>query len=168
MLHVEESIVIDRAPHDVWDYITAPANDTVWMKNVIEFEADWQEQPRVGDRTRRVAKIAGRRCEMTCQVTEVLPREMFAWKSVEAPFPFENGFRIEETEGGTRVTFYGKTPGMMGFFGKLADPIVARMFSRDMRSNLENLRSLLEATSSRAKAVHVRAEGEMTPIQRAD
>ena len=39
---------------------------------------------------------------------------------------------------------------MRGFFGKLADPIVARMFSRDMRSNLEALRSLLEATSSKA------------------
>lgn len=51
------------------------------------------------------------------------------------------------------MTFYGKTPGMRGFFGKLADPIVARMFSRDMRSNLETLCSLLEAKGSKAKAV---------------
>lgn len=29
MLHVEESILIDRATPDVCDYITDPANDTV-------------------------------------------------------------------------------------------------------------------------------------------
>lgn len=144
MPRVEESIVIARTPKEVWDYVTDPAHDAVWMSNVVEYEADWEQEPQVGDGTRRVARVAGRRCEMTCAVTEVVPGEMFAWKSVEAPFPFENAFRVEETEEGTRLTFYGKTEGMRGFFGKLADPIVARMFSRDMRSNLENLKTILE------------------------
>lgn len=36
---------------------------------------------------------------------------------------------------------------MSGFFGKLADPVVARMFSRDMRSNLHRLKEVLEESS---------------------
>lgn len=144
MIRIEETVAIERPTSDVWDYITNPENDTIWMSNVLEFEADWDDQPRVGDTTRRVARVAGRRCEFTTEITDVDAGEMFEWKSIEAPFPFENGLRIEETGGGTRLTFYGRTPGMRGFFGKLADPLVARIFSRDMRSNLERLKNLLE------------------------
>lgn len=144
MIRIEETVVIERETSDVWDYITNPENDTAWMSNVLEFEADWDHQPRVGDTSRRVARVAGRRCEFTTEITDVDSGAMFEWRSVEAPFPFENGLHLEATGGGTRLTFYGRTPGMRGFFGRLADPLVARMFSRDMRSNLERLKSLLE------------------------
>ena len=36
--------------------------------------------------------------------------------------------------------------GMSGFFGKLADSLVALMYQRDMNSNLANLKAILEAT----------------------
>lgn len=147
MLRIEEAVVIERPAVEVWDFITNPDNDTVWMSNVLEYEAGWDRQPRVGDGTRRVARVAGRRCEFTTEITEVVEGEMIGWKSVEAPFPVENGLRLEETGGGTLLTFYGRTPGMSGFFGKLADPVVARMFSRDMRSNLHRLKEVLEESS---------------------
>lgn len=145
MIHLEESVVIDRTPSEVWSYITDPANDRRWMSNVLEFEADWQDEPQVGDHSRRVARVAGRRCEFTAEVTEVDPGTRFSWKSLEAPFPFQNGFRLESAGAGTRVTFWGETPGMGGFFGRLADPVVARMFARDIRSNLRRLQGLLES-----------------------
>lgn len=144
MLRIEETVLIGRPALQVWNYVTNPENDTVWMSNLLEYQADWDEQPQVGDGTRRVARIAGRRCEFTAEITEVVPGEALGWKSVDAPFPFHNGLRLEKTEDGTRLTFHGRTPGMRGFFGKLADPIVARMFGRDMASNLQRLKEILE------------------------
>jgi len=147
MIRIEEMVHIERAPHDVWSYVTDPDKDTVWMSNVIEYEAEWETEPRPGDATRRVAKVAGRRCEFTTEITDVVPDQLLGWKSVESPFPFQNGLRLEATDNGTRVTFFGITSGMRGFFGRLADPLVARMFSRDMHSNLQRLKQLLEEQS---------------------
>jgi hypothetical protein len=33
---------------------------------------------------------------------------------------------------------------MGGFFGKLADPLVTRMYAKDVKSNLEKLKDLVE------------------------
>lgn len=162
MIHLEESVVIDRTPREVWAYVTDPVNDRKWMSNVLEYEADWEEEPRVGDRTRRVARVAGRRCEFTAEVTEVDPGRGFSWKSLEAPFTFQNGLRLQPTARGTRVTFWGRTPGMGGFFGRLADPVVARMFARDVRANLRCLKSLLESSPGRRQG---RAGGDGAPAR---
>lgn len=144
LIRIDEHVVIDRPVEDVWAFIIDPANDLRWMGNLLDFEADWEIRPQVGDHTRRVAKVAGRRCEFTAEITEVVPAKAFAWKSLQAPFPFANGLRLEATGRATRLTFWGETAGMRGFFGKLADPVVARMFARDMRSNLQTLKALLE------------------------
>ena len=45
---------------------------------------------------------------------------------------------------GCRVTFEQEVDSLGSFFGKLADPIVTKMYSRDVRGNLENLKILLE------------------------
>ena len=50
-------------------------------------------------------------------------------------------------EGGSRQLIHqGSTASLGGFFGKLADPLGARMYQRDMNSNFNNLKALLEET----------------------
>lgn len=53
--------------------------------------------------------------------------------------------RFEDANGGTRFTFHQEAEIPGGFFGKLADPLAARLFAKDIRSNLEKLKELLEA-----------------------
>lgn len=146
MLSMEESIVIDGPRKEVWEQATDPASRPLWMTNVLEYEADREGRPEPGDRARVVSKVAGRRIESVDQVTEATPGESYAFEGVEGPFDYAFTWRFEDTDGGgTRLTIRGETPGLGGVFGKLGDPLVVRMFSRDVRGNLENLKTLIEA-----------------------
>jgi uncharacterized membrane protein len=147
MLTVEESIVINRPRKEVWDYFVDPGNFSAWQSNTIEFDADWDFDPRVGDRVRHVTKIAGRKVESVRELTEVIPGERISWTTVEGPFSSESTFAFDDTEDGVRFTILGATPGLKGFFGKLGEPVVVRMFSRDLRASLEHLQTLMESNS---------------------
>lgn len=53
--------------------------------------------------------------------------------------------RFEDAgEGRTRVTFHQEIGELGGFFGKLGDNLVTRMYQRDVRSNLDEAKELLE------------------------
>jgi uncharacterized membrane protein len=80
------------------------------------------------------------------ETVEVQRPERIVYRSVEAPFPFELSFTLVDRDGSTEVRHDGSTETMGGFFGKLADPMVARMYQRDMNSNLANLKAILEET----------------------
>ncbi len=53
----------------------------------------------------------------------------------------------EQLRDASRVTYRVDVPNIGGFFGKLADPVVTRMYARDVRTSLENLKEVLESTS---------------------
>ena len=66
------------------------------------------------------------------------------YRSVQAPFAFQLSWTLTDRGGHTEVRHDGHTDSLGGFFGKLADPLVALMYQRDMNSNLANLRAILE------------------------
>jgi uncharacterized membrane protein len=144
MLTVDETIMIDRPRKEVWDYLLDPGNQTVWQSNLTEFDADWENEPAIGDRFRAEGKVAGRRIQWTAKVTDISRAESWAFESEDAPFPFSFRWTVDDTDAGTRVSVHGESPGFSGFFGKLAEPLVIRMFSRDLQANLENLKAILE------------------------
>ena len=43
------------------------------------------------------------------------------------------------------MTWHQESETYGGFFGKLADPLVTRMYAKDVRSNLEKMKELVEA-----------------------
>jgi hypothetical protein len=45
----------------------------------------------------------------------------------------------------TKVTIHQVTEEMGGFFGKIGDAMAVKLYERDVRSNLENLKLLMEA-----------------------
>ena len=89
--------------------------------------------------------MAGKRIDFTTEVVEFNEGRRLASRSVESPIPFELDVTYEDADGGTRVSWHQESPGFRGFFGKLADPLVNRMYAKDVRSNLEKLKDLLEA-----------------------
>jgi uncharacterized membrane protein len=139
-----ESITIDRPRSEVWEYLIDPANQTVWQTSLVEFERDGEGEPQLGERSRGVVKVAGRRVEWTTETVQVDSGKVVSVQSIEAPFPFTYRTELEDADGGTRVTIHSETESLGGFFGKLGDPIVQKMYSRDVHASLENLKSILE------------------------
>jgi uncharacterized membrane protein len=151
-MKVEESIIINRSPDDVFAFLTARNNDPVWMAAVIESEwldlaaRDTVAPMRVGRRGRMVMKNVGRRQEYVDEVTDYQPGRRIAHRTVEGPIQLNTACLTEPAGDGCRATVVGETDNFIGGpFGKLANPIVARLVSRGFRADLAKLKDLLEA-----------------------
>ncbi len=145
MPEVEESVVIDRPRDQVFAFATDPTNVPLYNSNLIEFERLTPGPLKKGSQDRGAIKVAGKRMDWTAEAVEFEEGRRVAFRSIEAPVPFELEMTYEDVGDGTKVTWHQESDSFGGFFGKLADPLVTRMYAKDLRSNLENLKELLEA-----------------------
>lgn len=142
---VDESIVIDRPRGEVWEFATDPDNIVLTSSNLVEFTQITDGPIGEGTRFRGVTKVAGKKVEWTSEVTKHDRPSTFAQRSVESDIPFSIEITYEDADGGTRINWHQESDSFGGFFGKLADPIVNRMYAKDVRSNLESMKEVLEA-----------------------
>lgn len=140
---VKESIRIDRPVEEVFAYATDPAHQTLIASNLIDFELD-RDRMEKGARASGTTRVAGKRVEWTSEVTEYHEGRRVEIRSVDAPMRFHITWTYEPDGDGTLVTFEQEAGELGGFFGRIADPVVTKMYSRDLRGNLENLKILLE------------------------
>lgn len=142
---IEESIVINRPRNEVFAFIFDPDNVPVWNSNVIEYERLTEGPFRKGTQTRSKGRVLGKTIESTFEVVELEEDSRVASRTIESPISVEGEYRFEDADGGTQITAHMEAEIPGGFFGKLADPLAARMLAKDFRSNLEKLKDLLEA-----------------------
>lgn len=146
MPEFHSTTTIARSREEVFTYLVDPEAQTVWQSGLQEFDADWTDEPKVGDRARGTVKVAGKKVHWEAEITEVTRPDRIAFRSIESPFPFEISWTLVDSGGSTEVRHDGSTEALGGFFGKLADPLVALMYQRDMNSNLANLKAIMEET----------------------
>ena len=141
---IEESIVIDRPRDQVFAFATAPENLTQYSSNLVEYEQQSDGERGKGTIDRGTVRVAGKKFDFTAEITEWQPAQRVVSRSVESPMDWELSQTFTDEGGGTKVTFHQEVPDMKGFFGKLGDAVVTKMYTRDVRSNLESLKILLE------------------------
>lgn len=146
MYVTHETITINRPRQEVWDFVRIPDNQVLWQSNLIEYESESDGDPKVGDQDRGVVKAAGRKIEWTSEIIQADLGKTMAMKSIEAPFPFTWRMELEDDGDQTHVTIHAETESLGGFFGKIGDPLVNKMYARDVKANLENLKEILEAS----------------------
>jgi uncharacterized membrane protein len=140
--HIEEHIHIDRPVPDVFAFATDPDNQTLIASNMVRYDMDGAM--RKGARAEGATKVAGRKVEWTSEVAEFEQDRRVEIRSIEAPMDFHITWSYDADGEGTRVGFVQDVPSIGGFFGKLGDGLVTKMYSRDVRANLENLKVLCE------------------------
>jgi carbon monoxide dehydrogenase subunit G len=145
---IDDEIEINRTPDEVFAFIDDPANTTLANSNLLEYEQEGDGPRGKGTRHRGVAKVAGRKLAFVDEIVEYQPGDHVTLRSVEAPMKMHwtLEFRTEDAgEGRTLLRFHQDVPSLGGFFGKLSDGLVTRMYAKDTRANLENTKMLLEA-----------------------
>jgi uncharacterized membrane protein len=142
---IDESIVIDRGRSEVFAFATDPENVPLYNSNMISFEQLTEGPIGKGTRDRGSVRVVGKTIEWTTEVTEFEQDRHLMSRSVESPVGFGLENKYEDADGGTKVTWHQESETYGGFFGKLADPLVTRMYAKDVRSNLEKLKELVEA-----------------------
>ena len=143
MTKIERSIVIDRPVHEVWEFVHDTTKDALWQTTLTESEKLTDGPMRVGTRVREVRHFLGVRIELTWEVTEYEPNRTSAIRGVSGPVPLTGRYRLEPLDFGTRFTVSGELDAH-GLF-KLAEPVFARITSRELEANLGHLKDLLES-----------------------
>jgi uncharacterized protein YndB with AHSA1/START domain len=144
MIRVEHSLVVNRTPEEVFAYATDPSKLPEWQSTALEARSEGPMQQ--GTRVTEVRKFLGRRMESEVEVTAYEPDRRFALKVVSGPVPFTFEQTLEPAGGGTAVKVV--LEGEPGGFFKLAEPLVERAVRRQVRTDYEQLKDILEARSS--------------------
>lgn len=143
MPEVQEKIRINRPVKAVFEFVANPEYQLLWNSNMVDYEADGPIEK--GTRTKGANKVAGRRIDWTSEVIEFDPWRTLTIRSIDAPMDFELTMTFEDvSKDVTEMTYHQTVGDLGGFFGKLADPLVTRMYAHDVRANLGKLKDLLE------------------------
>ena len=145
-MRVEQSVIIQRSPDEVFTFLENRANDTAWMKSVTQSEwLDSGGRACVGRRGQMVIKFLGRRNKFIDEVTEYVPGRRIAHRTIEGPFPLNTACICQPSEQGCLATVVGEldqVPG--GWIGSLATPLVERIVQHGFKADLARLKALLE------------------------
>jgi carbon monoxide dehydrogenase subunit G len=150
MPRVEEEIVIDRPPEEVFLFVTTPENDLEWLSTAVERQREAEGPIEVGSRIRAVDKFLGRRIESTLEVTEHHPSTRSTIR-LEGPISAKGTYVLEPAGAGTRFRWIlDAEPGLGGLYlGKITDPLVTFVFRRRIKSDLRRLKGTLEGQSQK-------------------
>ena len=151
-MKIEESIIINRRPEDVFAFLEVRSNDATWMAAVVESEwldgtaTDLPAPIGVGRRGRMLLKLPGRQAEFIDEVTEYEPGRRIAHRTVNGPIPLNTACICEPAGDGCRATVMGATerlPG--GLLGRAAAPLVTMVMRRGFKADLVRLKRILES-----------------------
>ena len=142
-MRIEESVEINRPLEEVYEYVATPENLPEWAGTVIEKRKDTPGPLLEGSTFTFVGKFLGRKIESPFKVTAHEFPRVHSHKSTGGPLPTEWTLTFEEVAGRTRYTQVAEGE-PRGFFG-LVGPLLERVGRRQLRTDLWNLKDLLEA-----------------------
>ncbi len=143
-LKTSESIVIDRPVSEVFRYMCNPDKLPEWSSNVVEYKVLSGAPDEVGAVMDVTARVAGVRVHATEELTDYQENKVLRIRSKESKIGYDRELDFEsDGDGATKVTFRQEADAGTGLF-KFADPVVVKMYARDVRSNLENAKTILE------------------------
>jgi uncharacterized membrane protein len=143
MLTIEESVVIDKPRHEVFEFFADPDNVTVYSSNLVDYEVIEGQPDQVGRKARFSVKVLGVRLDYTDELVERVQDERAKLESRDGRIPYAITLTFSDEGSGTKVAWLQESETLGGVF-KLADGLVLKIYSKDVRSNLEKAKAILE------------------------
>lgn len=128
----------------VFSYVADADKYLLWQAQVTTYTYDGE--PRVGTKARAQVRFLGRTMDVVGETTQWDPPKVAAYTLIESPLPASGAIRCEPSGDGCVVTqTIEVTAGLGNFFGKIAEPVVVRLYRKQMETNLAMLKELAEA-----------------------
>ena len=137
---VSERIVAPRA--DVAAYVFDHRHDPEWIGGISSSELVGDPPLRVGSDVRRVASFMGKRIEYVNRVESLEPGRRLHMRSVEAPFPMQVTYTVEDRAGATEASV--RVQGEPSSIYRLAGPLLAAQVRRSVAGDLRALKRIME------------------------
>ena len=142
MISINLNTLILRPVWEVFDFITAPENNSYWQYGSLVSVQIPTGSMQVGTVFSSFGHFMGRRIQSDLQVIEFETNKCYGFETISGPIQLQTSYSFEAVDHGTTVIVSSLiNPG--GFF-KLVDPIVARAVKKQFKENLTTLKELLE------------------------
>jgi carbon monoxide dehydrogenase subunit G len=142
MIKEENSDIIRRPIEEVFAFVSDLRHSVEWQSGVVEVRKTTEGPLGVGTQFAVVRKFMGKKMEASVEFVEYEPNTKVTFRSISGP-TFEASYLFEATPEGTKVT--GKIEMQMGgFFGGLAEPLIAASLRRETKAGAGELKDLLE------------------------
>ena len=141
----EHAVEIEAPREDVFRWLTEPELMQQWIDGLLEFEPR-DPGPALGSRSRQVMRIKGRNFELDSEITAFEPPEGLDVRIDHKGFESTSRYRVEESDGVSRVTATIETSYKL-FANRLLAGLVTREAQKKLVGDLARLMELVEAES---------------------
>lgn len=143
MIKLDRSDVIKSPIERVFAYVTDFHRMVEWQNDVAEASQTPDGPTQMGTKVKMIRMLLGQRLEATAEVTEFVPNQKMAVKSVSGPVHFQMTQTFSPAEGGTKVDMHMEmeTGGVL----KVAEPMVAGNIREQMEQQSKKLKEILES-----------------------
>ena len=148
-MRVERQLVVNAPRDQVWDYISDPANYTLFFSGITRWEVDGRKKRGCGARYRMLMRVGSAEVGGLVEVVEFEEPGDMAWTSVMG-LDQRGRWRLREHGPNRTVVLFRLSyhaPG--GLLGWLSDQISRPMVDRHIRQTLETLKRLIETRQTR-------------------
>ena len=142
MIRIEQSTTIQKEPREVFDFLANVANLPKWQAGTVKSELITAPPLATGSRFIEVVRLGPWKLDTTCVVTELKMPEVFAFEAMSKPIDYAGSFRLSPEAGGTRVSL--RAVAHLKGLWRLMEPVLAGDLRKESRTELENLRRLIE------------------------
>jgi hypothetical protein len=148
MATFEHTVVIRRAPQTVFDFLTAPENNTAWQPTLVGAVAVTPGPVCVGWRFRESRRVLGRVIETEFEVQQCDPPGYVEILAVTGLARIRASYLLLARRGATVLTAAGEIADCM--LGRLATNALTRTARGELETSLVELRRILERAPSLA------------------
>jgi carbon monoxide dehydrogenase subunit G len=142
-MRIEESVEVRRPLQEVFGYVSDVGNYAHWMAHVLEVRKDTPGPPQQGDRFVVAIKSVGRRFETPYDRTTYEAGRRLTDEAAGGPVPIQRWHStFREADAATRLT--RAVDAELGGLLKLLAPFQKRAAERQLRQDLQTLKSVLE------------------------
>jgi uncharacterized protein YndB with AHSA1/START domain len=147
VIRFEHTVQIGQPREMVYDFLTDVENLPRWQSGVVQSRPISSGPMTPGFQFEETAKVGPWKLRNICTVTEMRPAQRFAFAAKSSgPLDYEGSFDLQPVAGGTRLTVSGSVR-LKGLW-RLLQPLLAPDLRKETRTEMANLKALLEAGAS--------------------
>ncbi len=143
MIHVEQSIVIQRPLEDVFTFVANPGNDAQWNAPIRATRLTSAGPVGVGTTFEHDVEFMGRRFVTTVEITEYVLNQQACVRTVGGPLQSWGCRTVAAVDGSTRLTV--RLEGQMRGVLKLGEAVAGVAARQQLETGLARLKALLES-----------------------
>ena len=144
-INVEQSVVINLTPEEIFEYLSDPGNTMEWASGMIAIRKVSPGELRAGTLLKTTVRFLGKWLDITFEIIECEPNRCLTLKSTNGTLPCLGCYRFEQEGHGRTVVFQDAMMQFVEGVIELTGPVIVSAARRLLEYDLLTLKEILEA-----------------------